>query len=168
MMLRLRQLRTDENGELIERAAYAARANGQHRIAGLRFAQEKLDAHLHVAGEYDVFVAGGTDGHCEGLAIHVLDGRFAGGVNIGDDQNIGLIEGLAEFIPQMLCARIAMWLEDDQQTLESAAARGFESGANFGGMMAVIVDQRDAVVHAFDFETTADAAEFFEALSNQF
>ena len=45
----------------------------------------------------------------------------------------------------MLRARVAVRLEEHQQALEMAAARGFERGANFGGVMAVVVDQRDAV-----------------------
>ena len=49
----------------------------------------------------------------------------------------------------------------------SAAARGFERGANFGGMMAVVVDQRDAVEDAFDFEAAADAGKFREARADQ-
>src|ERR1700735_378350 len=92
MMLRLRQLRSDQHGKLIERAAHAPRADGQHRIAGLGFAQKKLDAHLHVTGEDHILVARGTDRHGKGLAIYVLDGSFARGINISDNQNIGLIK----------------------------------------------------------------------------
>ena len=42
----------------------------------------------------------------------------------------------------MLRAREAMRLEEHEQAIELAAARGFEGGANFRGMMAVVVDQR--------------------------
>ena len=48
-----------------------------------------------------------------------------------------------------------------------AAAGGFERGANFDGMVAVIVDQRDAVDGALDFEPAAHAGETFEARANQ-
>ena len=66
----------------------------------------------------------------------------------------------------MLGARVAVRLKKHQQAVVIAAARGLEGGANFGGMMAVIVDQRDAVERSFDFETTSDARKFREARSD--
>ncbi len=67
----------------------------------------------------------------------------------------------------MLRARVAVRLKKNQQAVEFAAARGFECGANFGGVMAVIVDDGDVVDDAFDVEAAADAGEFGEAFANQ-
>ena len=64
----------------------------------------------------------------------------------------------------MLGARVAMRLEEHQQAIELAAARGFQRGANFDRMMAVIVDQGDAVDDAFDVKAAADAGEIWQGL----
>src|SRR4029077_7499005 len=58
-------------------------------------------------------------------------------------------------------------LKEHEQAAEFAAAGGFECGANFGGVMAVVVDDGDVVDHAFDVEAAADSGEFREAFANQ-
>ena len=82
-------------------------------------------------------------------------------------QNVGLIEGAREIVPEMLRAGVAMRLEQHEQAIEFAAARGFERGANFRGMMAVIVHDRDVVHRAFNVEAAADAGKFRQAFANQ-
>ncbi len=63
----------------------------------------------------------------------------------------------------MLRARVTVRLEQHQQPVVIAATRCFQRGPNFRGVMAVIVNQRDAVERSFDFETTPDARKFREA-----
>ena len=96
-----------------------------------------------------------------------VDGFFAGCVDVRHHQNVRLIKRAAKIFPEVLRARVAVRLEEDQQALVIAAARGVERGANFGGMMAVVVDQGDAVERAFDFEAPADPGKFREARANQ-
>src|SRR4029077_4439485 len=96
------------------------------------------------------------------------NGRLTGGVDVGEHQHVGLVEGAAEFLPQMLRARVAMWVEEHQQTIELANAGSFQRGPDFGGVMAVIIDYRDVVDGAFDVEAAADAREFAEAFADQF
>ena len=48
-----------------------------------------------------------------------------------------------------------------------AAARGFERGANLDRVVAVVVDQRDAVDDALDLEAPAHAGEILQARANQ-
>ena len=102
-------------------------------------------------------MTGGADCLREKLAGDAFRRRFAGGVNIRQHENVGVVEGAAEIVPKMLRARVAVRLKKYQQALVAAASRGFERGANFRGMVAVIVDQRDAGKFAFDFEPAADA-----------
>ncbi len=51
--------------------------------------------------------------------------------------------------------------------IELAAARGFERGANFGGMVAIIIDDGDVVDYALDVEAAANAGEFCEAFPDE-
>ena len=80
------------------------------------------------------------------------NGLLARGIDVREHQHVGLIEGAAEIVPKVLRARVAVRLEEHQQALEMAAARGFERGANLGGVVAVIVDQRDAADDALDLK----------------
>src|ERR671923_241597 len=88
----------------------------------------------------------------ESFTGHARDGRFAGRVNVGQHKKVGLVEGAAKFVPKMLRARVAMRLEEDEEAVELATAGGIEGRTDFGGMMAVIVDDGDVVHHAFDVE----------------
>ena len=99
-----------------------------------------------------------------GDAVH---GWFARGVYFGDHQNVGLIERAPKIFPEVLGAGVAVRLKENQQAVVVAAAGGFERGANFGGMMAVVVDQGDAVEDAFDFEAATNAGKFGEAGADQ-
>src|SRR5208282_1862115 len=163
----LENLRSQQNRELIERAADASGANRENGVAGMRFAQQKFDCGLHGAGKNHVLVPSGRNRDRKRLARNAFERLFARGINFRDEKNVGLIEGLAKFLPEILRAREAMRLKNHEEALETAAAGGLESGANFGGVMAVIVDQSDAVEDALDFKAPPDAGKFLEALANQ-
>src|SRR6266481_4064860 len=157
----------EQNHELVAGAADVSSADGQDGVEGTGFAQQVLDAFLHGAEVEDVFMPGFANGCCQCFAGYAGNGRLAGGVDFREHQHIGLIEGAAEFVPQMLGARVTMRLEEHQQAIEFADARGFQRGADFSRMMTVIVDHRNVVDHAFDVEAAAHAREFAEALANQ-
>ena len=116
---------------------------------------------------HDVLVPRGADGLRQRLARDALDGLLARGIDVRQHQNVGLIERAAEILPEMLRARVAVRLEEHQQALVTAAARRFERGANFGGMMAVVVDQRDAVDDALDFKPPPTPRKFLEPRADQ-
>ena len=59
-----------------------------------------------------------------------------------------------------------MGLEDDVDALVAALAGGGEGGANFGGVVAVVVDDGDAAGLAAKLEAAIDTAEVAEALGN--
>ena len=94
-------------------------------------------------------------------------GCFARGINLGDHKNIGLIERAAEIVPEILRPRVAMRLKEHEQALVAAAARGFERRANLRGMMAVIVDQRDAANSPLISNRRPTPGKFREARADQ-
>src|SRR5690349_5816436 len=108
-----------------------------------------------------------ANGAGQGFAGHAGDGGLARRIDVGQDENVCLIEGAAEFVPKMLRARVAMRLEEHEQAIELAAAGGAKRGANFRRMMAVIVNNGDVVHHSFDVEAAADAGKFCQAFANQ-
>src|SRR5713101_785421 len=148
-----------QNHEFVAGAADVAGTDGQDGVERTRFAQQVLDAFLHGAKVEHVFVASLANGGGQGFAGDAGDSRLAGGVNVGEHQHVSLIKGAAEFVPQMLRARVTVRLEEQQQAIELANARGFERGADFGGVMAVIVDHGNVVDRAFNVEAPADSRE---------
>src|SRR5580704_18175074 len=59
-----------------------------------------------------------------------------------------------------------MWLEDDVDLREAALQRSGQGSANLGGMMAVVVDDGDAVGVSNQLEATVDAVELRQPLAN--
>src|SRR5580693_9185552 len=88
-------------------------------------------------------------------------------IDLGEHQNVRVIECAAKIVPQKLRARVAVRLKQNQQTLVSASASRFERGTNLGGMMTVIVNQRNACIHTLHFEAAADARKLLKPGSNQ-
>src|SRR5712664_3469254 len=83
MRMVCRMLRSEQNHELVARAADAASTDGQDGITRARLLEQKADALLHRAEIMHVLMAGLADGVSERLAGHTWDGRFAGGVDVG-------------------------------------------------------------------------------------
>src|SRR6267154_1986911 len=149
-------LGSQQNHEFVAGAADIAGSDGQDGVQGVGLAQKELDAFLHGPKIENVFMAGFANGVGQSLAGYPGDGRLAGGVNVGDNQNVGLVERAREFIPEMLRAGIAVRLEEHQEAIELADARGFQGGANLRGMMAVVVDHGNVVDRAFNVEAPTD------------
>src|ERR1700688_5195027 len=68
----------------------------------------------------------------------------------------------------MLRARIAMRLEQHQQAIKFANFGGFQCGANFYRVMAVVVDDGDVVGHAFYIEPAPNSGKFCQTIADQF
>jgi hypothetical protein len=160
-------LRAEKDHKFVAGAADVAGADGEDSVTGFGVLEQKFDGVSHGAPVVNVLVAGLANGGGEGFAGYAGDGQFAGGVDVGEDEDVGLIEGGTEVFPEVLGTGIAMWLEEDQQSIELTASSGFERGTNFGGMVAVVVNDGDVVDGAFDIEAAADAAKFGEAFADE-
>ena len=108
-----------------------------------------------------------TDCAGERLARDPGNRSLARRIDIRQNENIGLIERAAEFIPEMLRACIAMRLEKNEQAVELAPAGRLERGANLGRVMAVIVDHGDVVHDPLDVEPAPDAGKMREPFADQ-
>src|SRR6266481_479983 len=167
MRMRCWVLRSQQDHEFVARTADIASADGEDGVPRTRLLQQVLDAFLHRTKIVDVLVAGIANGGRKSFAGHAGDGRFAGGVDVQQRKDVGLIEGAAEIVPKMLGARVAMGLKEHQQSIELAAAGGFERGTNLGGVMAVIVDHGDVIDYALDVEAAAHSGKLDEAFADQ-
>src|SRR5579862_1850696 len=162
-----RVFRAEQEHEFVAGTGDTTSTNREDGVTGPGVFEEETDAVLHGADIVDIFVTGFADGGGQGFAGDAGDGWLAGGVDVGKDQQVGLIKSTGEFFPEMLRPGVAVRLEKDQQPVEFATAGGFESGFDFGGMVAVIVYDRDVVDGAFDVEAAADSAEICQAQANK-
>src|SRR4029077_4475842 len=126
-------LGSQQDHQLVAGAASVSGANGQDGVERASLAQQELDAFLHGAEVENVLVASFADGVGQGFTGYAGDGRLTGGVNVGEHENVGLVEGAGEFVPKMLRAGETVRLEEDQKAIELADARGFQGGADFRG-----------------------------------
>src|SRR5215471_16622392 len=156
-----------QDHQLVAGAADASGPDGENGVSGPRVFQQKHDAVLHRADVLDVLMACFTDGRRQGFSGNPGNRRFAGRVDIGDDQQVRLVESPCELLPQMLRAGVAVRLEEHQQTVKFTAACRFERGPDFGGVMAIIVDDRDLADRSFDVKSAAYAGEVGKALANE-
>ena len=122
----------------------AAGAEGQDHIAGLGQGGDGVDGLLERGGVVDMRTAGGTNASGEDFGGDPFDRLLAGGIDVDEAHGVGVGEGGGEFVHEIAGAGEAVGLEEDVDAVESALASGCEGGANFGGMMAVIVDDADA------------------------
>src|ERR1700722_6451339 len=116
-------LRSEQYHQLVAGAADVARAYGQDSVARPRFFEQVFDSLLHGREVKDVFVAGFANRFGEGFAGDAGDGLLAGGINVGENNDVGLIEGAAEVVPERLRARVAVRLKQNQGAIELRGAR---------------------------------------------
>src|SRR5262249_44759706 len=93
----------------------AARAQGEDAVAVADLLGQPFRRGLDVAGVDDLAVAAGGDRPGERLRADVRDGLLARGVHVGQEQDVGLVEGAAELVPQELRPRVAVGLEEDER-----------------------------------------------------
>src|ERR1700719_4068448 len=79
-------LRSEQKHKLVAGAADVACADGEDGVAGMRLAQQVLHAFVHRLEVENVLVPGFPNGIGESLAGDPGDGRFTGGVDIGQDK----------------------------------------------------------------------------------
>src|SRR5260370_1030668 len=167
MCMRGRMLRSQQNHEFIARPADIARADGKDGVPGTRLFQQVFDAFLHRSEIMNVLVAGFANGPRKRFARHAGDGRFTGRIDIKQHKDVCLIERAAEFIPEVLGARVAMGLKEHEQAIELAAAGRFERGANLGRVMAVIIDNCNVIDYALDVKAASHTGKLHEAFADQ-
>src|SRR4029077_14771818 len=82
-------LRSQYCENFVAGATDVACADSENGVAGSGFCQQALDAGLHGRVVKNLFVTGFANGVAQRFAGDAVDGRFAGGVNIGKHQNVG-------------------------------------------------------------------------------
>ena len=111
-------------------------------------------------------MAVGGDRGRERLLVDAFDRRLAGGVDVGDDHAVGVIEAGGEGVEQRRQAGEAMRLHDGDHLALGRGPRGFQDRRDLDRMVAVVVVDRDAVPCPGAGETPPHAAETRDRLAN--
>ena len=99
----------------------------------------------------------------ECLARHAVEAGLTGGVDVGQEHDVGVVERFQEVAEEIPRARVAVGLERDDQPSREPLARGVQRGADLFGMMAVVVDHEHPTLLALHLEAAMDAAELLES-----
>src|SRR5687768_9234716 len=91
--------------DVVARRPDAARAEGQHHVALAYLLDEAGRGRLEVARVEGPAVAPPGDGLGQRLRGDPGDRLLAGRIDVGEDQDIGLVEAAAELVPEVLRAR---------------------------------------------------------------
>ena len=105
----------------------------------------------------------------EGSGRHPVDGRLAGGVDVGDQHGVRVVEGPAELLGQVAAPRVAVRLEAHHQASAAVKVpRGAQRGGDLRRVVSVVVDDQHAALLALagpviaglftDSETALDTA----------
>ena len=90
-------------------------------------------------------------------------GSSPAGIDVGQHQLVGGVEGIEELAEQIARARVAVRLEEHDQAAAEALARRRQGGADLGRMVTVVADHHDAAGFAAHLEAAVDAAELASA-----
>src|SRR2546427_7925989 len=127
-----------------------------------------VDDALAIAAEIgDVAVAVGADALGEVGGGDAGDRRLAGGVDVHHDQHVRLVEGGPELLEQVRGARVAVRLERRHDPAVEPCLGGGQGGADLDGMVAVVVDDGDAIDRAPYLEAALHARERGQRLADR-
>ena len=125
------------------------------------------------SGARDSLMAFGTGCLHHAPLIDSRDGGFAGGIDGGNKDKVGISKGPSEFGFEGSCAGITMRLEENHETALSSNFSflpGVTEGdlcrrkrcRNFGGMMAVIVEDSELIVLVLELKAALRSSEGFQ------
>src|SRR5215470_7975106 len=139
---------------------HVAGAERDHEIAATDDLREMLgDARAVAAEVSDVAMAVRADPVGEIAPRDTRDRRLAGRVHVHHDQDVSQIERREELLPQMQGPCVAVWLEHRHDPAVEPGLGGGQGRPDLGGMMTIVVDDRDAARAAEDLEPALDAGE---------
>ncbi len=95
----------------------------------------------------------------QGVAVDSRQRRFSGGINIGDDHRIGVVEAGAEAFEQVAQTAEAVGLHHRDHLTGRDAPGGAKHRGDFDRMMRIVVDDGDAVDFAGLGEPAVDSGE---------
>ena len=145
-----------EDGQIMGDAAAGfvdvAGTEGDDEVAGADGIAELVAGLEHGGGGTAFDVALGADFIEDGLAGDAGEGFLAGGVDIGDEEVIDIMKGGTELFFEQLGAAVAVGLEEAEEALGVEALGGGEGGGDLAGVMAIVIDEGEALAAVADLE----------------
>src|SRR6266850_1555717 len=147
--------------------AHVAGAERDHEVAPTGDLAEVLDDARAVAAEInDVAMSVRPDPVGEIRGRDAGDRRFAGRVDVHHDQYVSQVEGREELLAQVQGPSVPVWLEHRHDPTVEPGLGGGQGRPDLGGMMAVVVDHRDAAGAPEDLKAALDTRESSQRFLN--
>ena len=145
----------------------AARSECENHVAYLARQRRPLSPLRRRTQRSDVMVSSLMNPLGQNLSgSYSFDWRFTRGINVENEQTVGIVERMHKLVHERLRAGVTMRLEDDVNFAETALPRRREGGANLGRMMPVVVDHADSVNRASQLEATIHAAKVLKGCAD--
>src|SRR2546422_545902 len=150
--------------QLFPEGPYAAGPEREHDVAVAHLGHELLERGLEVSRVEHLSMAARGDGPRQRLGADLGDRLLAGRVHVGQEEEVGVVEGAAELVPERLRARVAVRLEEhDRAPAARARPQRLERRPDLGRVMAGVVPHEHAARFAPYLEAAIDAGEGGEA-----
>src|SRR5438067_4577340 len=159
-----RQPRLEEGEQLVGRAVDVARPEGQHQIPATDGPEQGLRHLLARRHPAHVEMPAPLERMKELLARGALEPLLTGRVDVGQHEDVDLVERLQEFVEQVAGAGVAVRLEGRHQPAREALPRGAQRGADLLGMVRVVVHHEHVLLLPLHLEAAMDAAELLEGV----
>src|SRR5579871_687940 len=143
-----------------------ARAEKHHIIAWPRDLFHDSGEHFGAVKRNHVAMAARAQPLHQRVAVDTRNRRFARGIDRRHDDVVSIVETGTELLEQIAEPRVAVRLHDGDDMTLGGGARGLQGGCNLDRMMAVIVEDRDAVPFAGARKAALHAAEASERLAD--
>src|SRR5687767_2573151 len=104
---------------------------------------------------------------CQHLSRHALDWLFAGRIDICNEEHVGVVKRARKLLHLVLGARVAMGLEEDDDS--ATRRRNFgrsERRLNLRRMMSVVVDYEHTGFFTFELKAPVSVRKLGECFGN--
>src|SRR5262245_46427899 len=136
-----------------------AGSEGQDQVARPDGEEEDLHHVGPVTHVSDIPTAAPLDPLDQPSGVNSWDRRLTRRIDVGHDQNVGVVERCQELVVQVKCPRVAVGLEGDDAPAGEALARRGQGRPDLRRVMAVVVHQQDPRHLALDLKAPLDAGE---------
>src|SRR5215472_3732240 len=154
--------RAQQGKELVRRTRDVAGAEHENEVAAAHDLEQGVGEALASGHPPHVQVPAALESLVERIAAHARDRSLAGRVDLGEEQQVGVVEGAEEVVEEVARAGEPVRLERHQQPAREPLAGGAQRGADLLRMVTVVVHHENATLLAPYLEAPMNAAELLE------
>src|SRR3954447_24788195 len=145
---------------------HVARSQSNHQIPRSRCLGNGLDTLFHTSSVMRRAMTIRLKLFEHGASAQTFNRLLGSCIDIQKIDFVRLVKSCPEFLEQMLGARKAVWLEENQNSIESSQTCGCQCGFDLRRVMAVVIHHRHSTFYAAHRETSIHSLESSKTLTN--